>query len=51
MVAAGSPIGDAIRFHWRPVLRWMLFFCGPAAIFYLIVVYSLSYVITKGHSG
>jgi MFS family permease len=44
MVAAGSPIGDAIRFHWRPILRWMFFFCGPAAIFYLIVVYSLSYV-------
>lgn len=33
-----------IRFHWRSVLRWMFFFCGPAAIFYLIVVYSLSYV-------
>jgi MFS family permease len=44
MVAAGSPIGDAIRFHWRPILRWMFFFCGPAAIFYLIVVYSLSYI-------
>lgn len=44
LVSAGSPIGDAIRFHWRPVLRWMFFFCGPAAIFYLIVVYSLSYV-------
>ena len=43
-VDAGSPIRDVIRFHWRPVLRWMLFFCGPAAIFYLIVVYSLSYV-------
>ena len=44
MAAAGSPIRDAIRLHWRVVLRWMFFFCGPAAIFYLIVVYSLSYV-------
>src|SRR6476646_4833858 len=40
----GSPLRDAIRLHWREVLRWMFFFCGPAAIFYLIVVYSLSYV-------
>ncbi|GJD51867.1 Fosfomycin resistance protein AbaF [Methylobacterium crusticola] len=44
VVEAGSPLRDALRFHWRPVLRWMLFFCGPAAIFYLIVVYSLSYI-------
>lgn len=40
----GSPLRDALRLHWRTVLRWMLFFCGPAAIFYLIVVFSLSYV-------
>jgi MFS family permease len=40
----GSPVRDALRLHWRPILRWMLFFCGPAAIFYLIVVFSLSYV-------
>src|SRR4051812_17817887 len=40
----GSPLRDAIRLHWRDVLRWMFFFCGPAAIFYLIVVYSLSYI-------
>ncbi len=43
-VKARNPLGDAVRFHWRPVLRWMFFFCGPAAIFYLIVVYSLSYI-------
>ncbi len=43
-VQSGSPLRDALRVHWRPVLRWTLFFCGPAAIFYLIVVYSLSYV-------
>lgn len=41
---AGNPLLDALRLHWRPVLRWMLFFCGPAALFYLIVVFSLSYV-------
>jgi MFS family permease len=40
----GSPLRDVIRLHWPEVLRWMLFFCGPAAIFYLIVVFSLSYV-------
>ena len=41
---AGRPLRDALRFHGRTVLRWMLFFCGPAAIFYLIVVFSLSYI-------
>jgi MFS family permease len=41
---AGSPLRDALRLHWRTVLRLMLFFCSPAAIFYLIVVFSLSYV-------
>jgi MFS family permease len=40
----GSPLRDVLRLHWRTVLRWMLFFCGPAAIFYLIVVFSLSYI-------
>lgn len=44
VVEVGSPLRDALRLHWRTVLRWMLFFCGPAAIFYLIVVFSLSYV-------
>jgi MFS family permease len=44
VVDVGSPLRDALRLHWRTVLRWMLFFCGPAAIFYLIVVFSLSYV-------
>jgi MFS family permease len=40
----GSPLRDVLRLHWRPLLRWTLFFCGPAATFYLIVVYSLSYL-------
>ena len=40
----GSPLRDAVRLHWRTVLRWMFFFCEPAAIFYLIVVFSLSYI-------
>ncbi|HSS01785.1 MAG TPA: MFS transporter [Kofleriaceae bacterium] len=40
----GSPLRDVLRLHGRTVLRWMLFFCGPAAIFYLIVVFSLSYI-------
>ena len=41
---ASHPLRDAVRLHGWTVLRWMLFFCGPAAIFYLIVVFSLSYV-------
>ncbi|SAL55159.1 MFS transporter [Caballeronia humi] len=44
VVQVASPLRDALRLHWRTVLRWMLFFCGPAAIFYLIVVFSLSYI-------
>jgi MFS family permease len=40
----GSPLRDAVRLHWKTILRLMFFFCGPAAIFYLIVVFSLSYV-------
>jgi MFS family permease len=44
VVTVASPLRDALRLHWRTVLRWMLFFCGPAAIFYLIVVFSLSYI-------
>ncbi|WP_416051206.1 MFS transporter [Cupriavidus basilensis] len=40
----GNPLRDALRLHGKTVLRWMLFFCGPAAIFYLIVVFSLSYI-------
>jgi MFS family permease len=44
VVKVGSPLRDVVRLHWRVVLRWMFFFCGPAALFYLIVVFSLSYV-------
>ena len=47
IVQVGSPLRDALRFHWRTVLRWMFFFCGPAALFYLIVVFSLSYLTTR----
>ena len=43
-VQVSRPLRDALRLHGRTVLRWMLFFCGPAAIFYLIVVFSLSYI-------
>lgn len=44
VVQVSNPLRDAVRFHYKPLLRWMLFFCGPAAIFYLIVVFSLSYI-------
>jgi MFS family permease len=40
----GSPLRDAAKFHYKAVLRLMFFFCAPAAIFYLIVVFSLSYI-------
>lgn len=41
---AANPLGLVCRFHWRTALRLTLFFCGPAALFYLIVVFSLSYL-------
>jgi MFS family permease len=40
----GSPLRDAVKLHYTTILRLMFFFCGPAAIFYLIVVFSLSYL-------
>jgi MFS family permease len=44
VVEVGHPLRDAVRLHGRTIVRWMLVFCGPAALFYLIVVFSLSYV-------
>lgn len=41
---AANPLGIVFKFHWRTALRLTLFFCGPAALFYLIVVFSLSYL-------
>lgn len=41
---ATNPLGTVIRHHWKTALRLTLFFCGPAALFYLIVVFSLSYL-------
>jgi len=41
---AANPLGLVLKIHWRTALRLMLFFCGPAALFYLIVVFSLSYL-------
>lgn len=41
---ASNPLGTVIRHHWKTTLRLTLFFCGPAALFYLIVVFSLSYL-------
>ncbi len=43
-VRAANPLGTVFRYHWRTALRLTLFFCGPAALFYLIVVFSLSYL-------
>ena len=44
LVQASSPMKDVFRLHYKVILRWMFFFCGPAALFYLIVVFSLSYL-------
>ncbi|HEV2676942.1 MAG TPA: MFS transporter [Aliidongia sp.] len=44
VVQASSPMKDVFRLHYKVILRWMFFFCGPAALFYLIVVFSLSYL-------
>ncbi|WP_288823983.1 MFS transporter [uncultured Paraburkholderia sp.] len=41
---AANPLDMVFKFHWRTALRLTLFFCGPAALFYLIVVFSLSYL-------
>lgn len=40
----GSPLRDAFRLHFWTMLRMMLFFCGPTALFYLAVVFTLSYL-------
>jgi MFS family permease len=39
-----SPLRDALRFHYKNILRLMLFFCGPTALFYLVVVFTLGYI-------
>lgn len=38
------PLRDAFRFHGKTILRMMVFFCGPTALFYLAVVFTLSYL-------
>lgn len=43
-VRAANPLSVVFTRQWRTVLRLTLFFCGPAALFYLIVVFSLSYL-------
>jgi MFS family permease len=39
-----SPLRDVFRFHFKDVLRLMFFFCGPTALFYVVVIFSLSYI-------
>jgi len=47
VVEVSSPLRDAARLHYRDILRLMLVFCGPTALFYLVVVFSLSYLTGK----
>jgi MFS family permease len=39
-----SPLKTAVGSHYKTILRLMFFFCSPAALFYLIVIFSLSYL-------
>jgi MFS family permease len=39
-----SPLKSALGSHSKTIVRLMLFFCSPAALFYLIVIFSLSYL-------
>lgn len=39
-----SPLKAALRSHRSAILRLMFFFCSPAALFYLIVIFTLSYL-------
>ncbi|EIK94418.1 major facilitator superfamily protein [Pseudomonas sp. M47T1] len=41
---ADSPLASALGSHYKTIVRLMLFFCSPAALFYLIVIFSLSYL-------
>ncbi|AGN79071.1 MULTISPECIES: MFS transporter [Pseudomonas] len=43
----GSPLKDVLRIHSRTILRLMFFFCSPAALFYLIVIFTLSYLVKQ----
>jgi MFS family permease len=43
-LAVSSPLRDAVRLHYKDILRLMLFFCGTTALFYLVVVFTLSYL-------
>jgi MFS family permease len=44
VATVSSPLRDAFRLHWKTILRLMLFFCGPTAMFYLAVVFTLGYL-------
>lgn len=39
-----SPLRDVLRFQFKEIVRLMLVFSGPTALFYLVVVFSLGYV-------
>jgi len=38
------PLVDVVKFHFADIVRLMLFFCGPTAMFYLVVIFSLGYI-------
>ena len=44
MAQVSRPLRDALKFHFKDIARLMLFFCGPTALFYLVVVFSLGYI-------
>lgn len=44
VATVSSPLRDAFRLHYKTIIRMMLFFCGPTAMFYLAVVFTLGYL-------
>ncbi|MDR5815405.1 MULTISPECIES: MFS transporter [unclassified Caballeronia] len=44
VASVSSPLKDAFRLHYKTIIRMMLFFCGPTALFYLAVVFTLGYL-------
>ena len=45
--AKASPLREVLREHSATIVRLMLFFCSPAALFYLIVIFTLSYLVKQ----
>jgi MHS family proline/betaine transporter-like MFS transporter len=47
--AAGSPVKEALRDHWRPMLRIILLILPGSVGFYMIFIYAASYLTQQMH--